>query len=148
MTALFFLIDMARPPKKSKRVGRGPGSKLGKTCGRGQKGMGARCGSKRRLGYEGGQFRTYMKMPIRGFTRGRFLEEYSVVNLAEIDECFAEGELVDRDSLFDRGLIGKRRLKIKVLGEGTLTKKLDIVVDEVSHSAREKLEKAGCTLRH
>jgi len=85
MISLSQLSNTSRPKQKCRRVGRGPGSGLGKTCGRGEKGAGARAGYKRRLGYEGGQFRTFMKIPQRGFNNARFRKAYDTINLGQID---------------------------------------------------------------
>src|SRR6202035_5633980 len=99
MLTLGNLKNSTRPAKNVKRVGRGLGSGLGKTCGRGEKGAGARSGYKRRHTYEGGQFRMFMKMPIRGFSNARFRKEYEAINLGQIDKLFENGEEVNLGTL-------------------------------------------------
>jgi large subunit ribosomal protein L15 len=133
-------------PKRDnvKRLGRGPGSK-GKTSGRGQKGAGARSGAKRRLTYEGGQFRLFQKLPTRGFTRGRFQKKLDVINLYQIDQIFEDGEVVNVDTLKEHGFLSNGSHGLKVLGEGELTKKVSIEAKLYSKSAQEKLEKAQIT---
>lgn len=142
MTTLANLKNCCRPKKNVKRVGRGPGSSLGKTCGRGEKGSGARSGYKRRFGYEGGQFRTFMKLPIRGFSNARFRKAYDVINLGQINAAFDDGEIVNVQSLADKGFLCGKTYGIKVLGEGELTKKVSLEVSALSQSAQEKLQKA------
>jgi large subunit ribosomal protein L15 len=136
------LKDTHRERKACKRVGRGPGSGLGKTCGRGEKGAGSRSGYRRRYGYEGGQFPLYRKLPCRGFNNARFRKELDVVNLGQIEAMYEDGEVVNAQTLADRGFISGPTHGIKVLGEGTLTKKVTIEVAAVSESAREKLQQA------
>lgn len=143
MLSLGTLKNTSRPRKKIKRVGRGLGSGLGKTSGRGEKGAGSRSGYKRRYGYEGGQFRMFMKMPIRGFNNARFRKEYKGVNLAQIDAAFEDGEIVNLETLADRGIIKGRHVKVKLLGAGELTKKVSIDISAISESAKEKLQNAN-----
>lgn len=128
--------------KTRKRVGRGTGSGVGKTCGRGEKGAGARAGYTRRLGYEGGQFRTFMKLPIRGFSNFNFRRTYETINLGQIEALFNDGETVCYDSLKKRGFLSGQQREIKVLGDGTLTKKVKLEVHAISANARDKLQKA------
>ncbi|MBA3815033.1 MAG: 50S ribosomal protein L15 [Parachlamydiaceae bacterium] len=142
MLSLGALKNTSRPKKSIKRVGRGLGSGLGKTSGRGEKGAGSRSGYKRRLGYEGGQFRTFMKMPIRGFNNARFRDEYKGINLGQIDAAFEDGEIVNMETLADRGIIKGRNVKVKILGGGELTKKVTIDISTISESAKEKLQNA------
>ena len=129
--------------KKSKRVGRGPGSGIGKTCGRGIKGAGARSGYKRRFGYEGGQFRLYMKLPTRGFSRARFRKRFDSINLYQIDQLYNDNEVVNLESLSKHGYLSSNSYGIKILGEGELTKKVTIEATAISHAAAEKLKKQG-----
>lgn len=143
MITLDTLANISRPRRNVKRVGRGIGSGLGKTCGRGEKGAGSRSGYKRRYGYEGGQFRTFMKMPIRGFSNVRFRKAYHTVNLGQIHNAFEDGEVVNAQSLADRGFFSGVTYGVKILGEGELTKKVTIEVSDLSESAKEKLEKAN-----
>lgn len=141
MTDLSFLHNVSRPTQSRKRLGRGPGSGLGKTSGRGQKGAGARAGYKRRYGYEGGQFRTFMKMPIRGFSNVRFARKHAVINIDLIEAHYNDGEVVDGQSLYEKGLINCPKEKVKLLGNGTLTKKVTFKIDAISSGAKEKLRK-------
>jgi large subunit ribosomal protein L15 len=142
MISLNNLKDTSRPSKNSKRVGRGQGSKLGKTCGRGQKGCGARAGYTRRLGKEGGNMPLFMKIPIRGFNNARFRREYHVVNLEQLNSMFDEGETVNIDTLKERGYISGPSYGVKLLANGELTKNLTIHVQAISDNAREKLTRA------
>lgn len=142
MTQLYFLMNLSREKKSRKRVGRGPGSGLGKTCGRGQKGAGSRAGYKRRYGYEGGQFRTFMKFPIRGFSNAQFRKVFTPVNLWQIEAYFEAGDVVDNESLKARGLIGNVKEKVKILGKGELTKAVTFDVAAFSAGVREKLRHA------
>jgi len=147
MLTLGSLQNTTRPRKTSKRVGRGLGSGLGKTCGRGEKGAGSRSGYKRRHTYEGGQFRMFMKMPIRGFNNAQFRKEYAAVNLGQIDKMFEDGDVVNLASLMERGFVKGREILVKVLGNGELTKKVTIEADAFSKSAEEKLQKAKVKFR-
>lgn len=141
MTSLSSLKNVTRGNTNTKRVGRGPGSGKGKTCGRGEKGAGARSGYKRRYGYEGGQFRTFMKLPIRGFSNARFRRPLDIINLSQIETLFENGEVVNKQSLMERGFISRSSHGIKILGKGDLHAKVHIEADAVSHGAREKLHK-------
>jgi large subunit ribosomal protein L15 len=147
MLTLHNLINTCRDKKVSKRLGRGPGSKLGKTCGRGQKGMGARAGVKWRHGYEGGQFRLFMKLPIRGFNNANYKKQFTTVNLYQIEEMYEAGEIVNGQTLKERGFITNEHLPVKVLANGILTKKVVIDVACASHAAREKLSLAHIELK-
>lgn len=144
MISLNNLKDVSRERKKRKRVGRGIGSGVGKTCGRGEKGAGSRSGYKRRLGYEGGQFRLYMKLPIRGFSNARFRTEYEVINLGQINALFEDGDHVTMETLKEKGFLqGNGKVKgIKILGDGEILKKVKIEVSAISSSAQDKLQKA------
>ena len=120
-----------------KRVGQGIGSGMGKTSTRGQKGAGARSGGAIRPGFEGGQNPLYRRVPKRGF-KSINRKEYAVVNLADLEACFNDGETVDLALYIKKPLDG-----VKVLGEGELTKKLIVIADKFSASAKEKIEKVG-----
>lgn len=141
MIALNKLKDTKRSPKKIQRVGRGPGSSRGKTCGRGTKGDKARSGYKRRYGQEGGQLPLFRKMPNRGFSNARFRTEPFSINLDRIEELFEDGEKVNFESLVQKGF-PKRRLKqgLKILGVGELSKKVVIEATSISKNALKKLE--------
>ncbi len=142
MISLNNLQNSSREKKTRRRVGRGPGSGAGKTCGRGEKGAGSRSGYKRREGYEGGQMRLFMKMPKRGFSNVRFQKRYDVVNLSQIEEIFQDGDIVNIETLKNNGFISGCTHGVKLLGEGELTKKVSIQVQSISAGAKEKLEKA------
>ncbi|QRK05825.1 50S ribosomal protein L15 [Archangium violaceum] len=126
---------------RKKRVGRGQGSGLGKTAGRGGKGQKARTGNMRFEGFEGGQSPLQRRLPKFGFISPN-RTEYAVVNLADL-EGFDAGATVDVESLEARGLVKGRYDGIKVLGNGALTKKLTVRVNKASAAAREAIEKAG-----
>jgi len=121
-----------------KRVGRGPGSGIGKTSGRGEKGQKSRTGYSSRPGFEGGQMPLIRRVPKRGFTN-IWKTEYAVVNLSQLAEL--EGEVTPQ-VLQERGLVRSGR-KVKVLGDGEIGKALTVVADKFSKSAREKIEAAG-----
>jgi large subunit ribosomal protein L15 len=138
--------------KNRKRIGRGEGSGLGKTSGRGHKGAGARSGSKRKVGYEGGQNPIHMRMrKLRGPHMKKsmpfepFRTHTQPVNVADLDARFDAGAEVTPDSLRAAGL-AKRRHPVKVLGRGEISKKLTVRAHAFSASAREKIEKAGGTV--
>jgi large subunit ribosomal protein L15 len=124
------------------RVGRGIGSGLGKTCGRGHKGWGARSGAFRRPGYEGGQMPIYRRVPKRGFTNARFRSEFTIINVESL-EAFASGDVVDLAAVLARGLTSLNAPQLKVLGDGALTKALTVRARKFSKSAAEKIRAAG-----
>ena len=124
------------------RVGRGIGSGLGKTCGRGHKGWGARSGAYRRPGYEGGQMPIYRRVPKRGFTNARFRTEYTVINVSAL-EVFSAGDVVDLAAVLAKGLASLEVPRLKVLGDGALTKSLTVRAQKFSKSAAEKIRAAG-----
>jgi len=128
--------------KKRRRVGRGQGSGLGTTAGKGNKGQQSRSGGKTYPGFEGGQMPLYRRLPSRGFTNV-FQKEWRIVNLADVEERFAAGDVVDGASLMAKGLVKRAEGLIKILGDGDLSKALTFQVDKVSASARAKIEKAG-----
>ena len=142
-----FTLSNLQPPvgsrKKKVRVGRGIGSKLGKTAGAGNKGQKSRRGYSRRRGFEGGQMPLHRRMPKRGF-HNPFGVTYSVVNLAELN-VFPSGETVTPDLLRAHGFVRRATDPIKVLGDGELTTKLAIHAQAFSASAKEKITKAGGT---
>ncbi len=125
-----------------KRVGRGPGSGLGKTCGRGQKGQKARSGASINPVFEGGQLPLYRRIPKRGFKNAKFKTVYGVINLADLNK-FDDGTVVTPALLKDTGLVKKQYEGIKVLGNGKLEKKLTIQANKFSESALEKIKEAG-----
>ncbi|MCE5293891.1 MAG: 50S ribosomal protein L15 [Chlamydiales bacterium] len=137
------LKNTHRPYKRRKRVGRGMGSGLGKTCGRGQKGAGSRAGYKTRARYEGGQLPLYRRLPGRGFSNARFQKKLDAINLGEIDALFEDGDVVNIETLRDVGLVKGTSFGIKLLSEGELTKKVRIEANAMSKNAEEKLKAAN-----
>ena len=125
-----------------KRVGRGPGSGLGKTSGRGQKGQKARSGGSINPVFEGGQLPLYRRIPKRGFSNAKFKTVYAVINLADLN-VFEDGTVVTPALLKDTGLVKNQLDGIKVLGNGNLEKKLTIQANKFSASALEKIKEAG-----
>ncbi len=142
VTRMDDLFNWTRCDPRRKRRGRGQGSGLGKTCGRGQKGAGARSGWKSRAGYEGGQFRTFMKLPIRGFNNNQFRTQYQVVNLDQINAMYSDGETVNLITLIEKGFFSNANSPFKVLGNGELTKKVIIYADAITAPAQDKLNNA------
>jgi large subunit ribosomal protein L15 len=138
------LTNTSRPVKKSRRIGRGVGSKRGGHAGRGGKGDSHRQGYSKRFGYEGGQVPLYRKLPIRGFTRGTFVKETVAISLATLEQNFKAGETVNAESLRERGLIPRKVPGgIKILANGELNKKLKIEVNHYSAAAEQKLKDKG-----
>ena len=127
--------------KDVKRVGRGHGSGNGKTAGKGHKGQHARAGRGIRPGFEGGQMPLQRRLPKRGFNN-IFASEYAVINVASLN-AFENGDVVDAAALMAKGIIKKELDGVKVLANGTLTKKLTVKVAAVSASAKAKIEAAG-----
>ena len=126
-----------------KRLGRGPGSGLGKTSGRGQTGSKSRSGYSVRPGFEGGQMPLYLKLPKRGFNNARFKEVFALVNVADFERI--EGDIVDRKALVNAGIIRSNAGKIKVLGNGEVSRSVTVKADKFSASAKSKIEAAGGT---
>ncbi|MFU0799772.1 MAG: 50S ribosomal protein L15 [Xylanivirga thermophila] len=124
-----------------KRVGRGTGSGLGKTSGRGHKGQKARSGGGVRPGFEGGQMPLSRRLPKRGFTN-IFAKVYSEVNLAQL-EVFEEGTVVTPDLLVEKGIIKKLNDGVKILGDGEISKKLIVRAHKFSKTAQQKIEAVG-----
>ncbi|HYE66759.1 MAG TPA: 50S ribosomal protein L15 [Pyrinomonadaceae bacterium] len=141
-------LNNLRPPKgsthKKKRVGRGPGSGLGKTAGRGEKGQKSRSGYSRMLGFEGGQMPLHRRLPKRGFTN-IFKKKWVEVSLSALDKHFEADDEVTPEILHDRGLIKKAQRDVVVLGTGEVSKALRVSAHRFTKSAREKIEKAGGT---
>jgi large subunit ribosomal protein L15 len=142
-----FILNAPNGANKKKRiVGRGSSSGRGTTAGRGNKGQQSRSGGKVYVGFEGGQMPLYRRIARRGFSNYPFKKEYSVFNLSEIEVRYTDGETVNKESLVLKGLLKKVDSLVKILGDGDLTKKLTVVVDKVSASAKEKIEKVGGTV--
>lgn len=128
---------------KKVRVGRGIGSGIGKTSGRGQKGQNARSGGGVKAGFEGGNIPLIRKIPIRGFNNYNFRKRYSTINVGDL-EVLEPNTVVDIEFLYENRFIGKiEEYGLKVLGDGELTKPLTIKASKVTKTAREKIEKAG-----
>ena len=127
--------------KEAKRIGRGHGSGNGKTAGKGHKGQHARAGHGMRPGFEGGQMPLQRRVPKRGFNN-IFAEEWLAINVAAL-EVFEDGTVVDAAALAAKGIIKKANLPVKVLGNGNLTKKLEVKLNAYSASATEKITAAG-----
>ena len=125
-----------------RRVGRGPGSGLGKTSGKGQKGQKARSGVSIPATFEGGQLPLYRRLPKRGFSNAKFKIVYAVVNLDDLNR-FEDGTVVTPALLKEAGIVKKGLDGVKVLGDGSLEKKLTIQANKFSASALEKIEKSG-----
>ena len=125
-----------------KRVGRGPGSGLGKTSGRGQKGQNARSGGGVNPVFEGGQLPLYRRLPKRGFSNHDFKTVYAVINLSDLN-VFNDGDVVTPALLKEKGIVKKQLDGIKVLGNGTLEKKITIQAHRFSSSALRKIEESG-----
>ena len=127
--------------KEAKRIGRGHGSGNGKTAGKGHKGQKARAGHGMRAGFEGGQMPLQRRVPKRGFNN-IFAEEWLAINVSAL-EVFEDGTVVDAAALADKGIIKKANLHVQVLGNGKLTKKLEVKLNAYSASATEKINAAG-----
>lgn len=129
--------------KNRKRIGRGNSSGHGTTAGRGTKGQLSRSGGGKGAGFEGGQQPLAMRLPkLPGFINHNRVE-YAPVNVSRLEEIYADGETVNGESLYAKGVIKKPFIPVKVLGNGEITKKLTVNVDKVSASAKAKIEAAG-----
>jgi large subunit ribosomal protein L15 len=143
-TTLHTLSPNEGATRNKKRLGRGHGSGLHKTAGKGQKGQKARTGHHGipKPGFEGGQTAMARRIPKRGFTNARFKKDISSVNIGDVGLRFESGE-VTIESLKEKGLVPRSATLVKILGDGSFSKKLTIVAHYFSNSAKEKLEKAG-----
>ena len=140
------MLDRLRPPKgaqkKKKRLGRGMGSGLGKTSGKGHKGQNSRTGGGVKPGFEGGQMPLHRRLPKRGFTN-IFQVRSRIVNLSEISRVFEAGSTVEPATLIDKGLIKARGGPVKILGEGEVAGAFTVKANLFSKKAIEKIEAAG-----
>ena len=136
------LSPAAGSKKERKRIGRGPASGQGKTAGKGHKGQLARAGRGMRAGFEGGQMPLQRRLPKRGFNN-IFAKEIATVNVSALDKTFEDGATVDVQALIDAGLVKKALDGVKVLGNGEITKKLNVQVNAYSEQAKQKIEAAG-----
>ena len=128
---------------RKKRLGNGESSGLGKTCGKGNKGQKARSGGTIRPGFEGGQMPLHRRLPKKGFNNTRFQDKILIVNLSQLERVFEAGATVDENTLRAAKLVQGPCDAVKLLGNGTLTKKLTVRASAFSASAKEKIEKAG-----
>jgi large subunit ribosomal protein L15 len=130
---------------KKKRLGRGPGSGLGKTSGRGNKGQKSRSGYSGKIGFEGGQMPLQRRLPKRGFTN-IFRKQWIEVTVATLEKSFEAGDSITPETMHERGVIAKGKRDIVVLGTGDLTKALTISAHRFTKGARQKIEAAGGTV--
>jgi large subunit ribosomal protein L15 len=130
--------------RKRRRVGRGEGSTLGKTCGRGSKGQKSRSGGNIPATFEGGQMPLFRRLPKFGFTNPT-TRTTGEVNVRTLERVFEEGDVVTIEELYERRVLRRPYDRVKILGAGELTKKLDVRADAFSKSAREKIEELGGT---
>lgn len=128
--------------KVAKRKGQGVGSGNGKTAGKGHKGQNARSGGGVRPGFEGGQLPLFRRLPKRGFTNAKFKTEYAVINLSDLND-FEENTEITPELLKDMGILKNQLDGVKVLGNGTLEKKLTVKAHKFSKVAKEQIEKLG-----
>ena len=140
------LENLSRTPerKATKRVGRGAGSGMGKTSTRGENGQKSRSGASIKAWFEGGQSPLYRRIPKRGFNNARFRIEFATINLSDLNR-FNDGDVITPELLKEKGVIKKELCGLKVLGNGTLEKKLTIRANRFSSSAVTKIENAGGT---
>jgi large subunit ribosomal protein L15 len=132
--------------KSRRRVGRGIGSGHGKTSGRGHKGQGSRSGGPNMSLREGGQMPLFRRLPKRGFNNVNFARRYEIVNVAQL-ERFEDGTVIGLEQLSQAGLIGNIRQRVKILGDGELTKKLQVNAHKFSKSAEQKIVAIGGTAK-
>ena len=139
-------LDELKPAQvntKRTRVGRGVGSGLGKTSGRGHKGQKARSGGGVRRGFEGGQTPLYRRLPKRGFSNAKFTTRYATINLDDLNKYFKDGDVVTPEVLKEKGILKNQLAGVKVLANGTLEKKLTVKANRFSSVAVSKIEAAG-----
>ena len=129
--------------RSRKRVGRGHGSGLGRSAGRGDKGYHSRSGSKHRPWFEGGQMPLHRRVPKRGFSNFLFKKEYQIVNLSDLERI--ESEEINPSILKEKGLVKYALRPIKILGDGDINKKINITASAFSSTAVQKIQKAGGT---
>jgi large subunit ribosomal protein L15 len=129
--------------KARKRVGRGPGSGHGKTSTRGHKGSLSRAGAGTRLTYEGGSMPLFRRIPKRGFSNFQFETRYAIVNLWQLDSVFENGAAVGIEQMVEAGLVSSAKSKVKILGDGELSKKLTVTAHKFSKAAQQKIVDIG-----
>ena len=140
------ITAIAGKNKSRKRIGRGTGSGIGKTSGRGHKGAGSRAGSGGLVGYEGGQMPLFRRLPKRGFSNYDFARRYEIVNISQL-ERFNDGALIGVVQLAGAGLVNSTASKVKILGDGELTKKLEVSAHRFSRMAQQKIVGNGGTAK-
>ncbi|MEJ5259840.1 MAG: 50S ribosomal protein L15 [Anaerohalosphaeraceae bacterium] len=133
--------------KKRKRVGRGPGSGHGKTAGRGHKGDRSRSGFSLHPAFEGGQMPLFRRLAKRGFSNAPFSERYEIVNVSQLERYFRDGDTVGVKELAGAGLVRSVQSRVKILGDGELTKKLAVSAHKFSKSAEQKISGCGGTVK-
>jgi len=136
------ITSIAGKHTRRRRVGRGTGTGRGKTCGRGHKGGGSRAGSTSISLYEGGQMPLFRRLPKRGFSNKSYATRCEIVNVSQL-ERFDDGAAVGIEQLSDVGLIGGAKSKVKILGKGELTKKLQVTAHKFSRTAEQKIVASG-----
>lgn len=136
-------LPKTKEMKSIKRVGRGPGSGMGKTATRGENGQKSRSGASIKLWFQGGQTPLYRRIPIRGFNNKQFETKYAVINLNDLEKFFNDGDVVTPEILKERKIIKKQLSGVKVLAYGELTKKLTVKASRFSTQAVTKIENAG-----
>ena len=140
------ITSVAGKKRARRRVGRGSGSGHGKTCGRGHKGAGSRAGSTAVTLYEGGTMPLFRRLPKRGFSNFQFARRCQIVNVAQL-ERFEDGAVIGLQQLSDAGLVDSLKSKVKILGSGELTKKLEVAAHKFSKSAEQKITASGGTAK-
>ena len=141
------ITSIAGAYKKRKRLGRGKGTGHGKTCGRGHKGCGSRPGSSARPTYEGGQMPLFRRLPKRGFNNYNFARRYEIANVSQLEKSFNDGAVISIEELMAANLIDSAGSRVKILGDGELTKKLDVAAHKFSKSAEQKISNCGGTVK-
>lgn len=136
-------LSKAPEAKAKKRVGRGPGSGMGKTSTRGQKGQKSRAGASIPAWFQGGQTPLYRRIPKRGFNNARFTIRYATINVSDLNNYFNDGDVVTPELLKEKKIIKKQLNGVKVLGNGEITKKLTVKANVFSNTAISKIESAG-----
>ena len=136
------ITTIAGKHTRRRRVGRGSGSGHGKTCGRGHKGAGSRAGSTSVTLYEGGQMPLFRRLPKRGFSNYKFATRCEIVNVCQL-ERFEDGATIGVEQLSVAGLIDSNKSKVKILGKGDLTKRLQVTAHKFSKNAEQKITASG-----
>ena len=136
-------LPASKEAKARKRVGRGPGSGMGKTATRGENGQLSRSGGSVPAWFQGGQSPLYRRIPKRGFNNARFETKFATINVGQLNKLFNDGDVITPEVLKERGIIKKQLSGIKVLSAGVLDKKLTIKAQRFSSSAVTKIENAG-----